>query len=311
MPIAGVTIDLTGAISEAAGSLSDIGIAGLLNGTGTFTLATRTVTTKVGDETLTNAGLMTFALTVGALRIGETTGPRLTISAGTLTLAVLKAPQTGFADQRRWLALAGSVTAALEGVTGVTATITDAGLEINTVALDWTTLGVNGITLKDKVTRAKGTLDATLGTAGKLAGSFTYERQGTVTVLGLSGGSVTVGIGSDPHGLRRDRRARPAEHRRRRLPLGQGRRRHRRRRDRRPRAAPRQHHRRRGRPDGRRRGPPVAVHFGDRRGHHVLGLDLRPRARHRGRRHDPRHRHLHERRRSRTARPSRRSPAPA
>ena len=191
-PITGITIDLTTAISEAAGSLADLSIAGLVTGTGTFTLATREVTTTIDGETLTNAGLMTFALTVGALRIGEATGPRLTISAGSLTLAVLKAPQTAFADQRRWLALSGSMTAALEGVSAVTATVTDASLEINTAALDWTTLGVAGIALTEKATRAKGTIAATLGSSGSVAGSFTYERQGTTTVLGLNGATITV-----------------------------------------------------------------------------------------------------------------------
>ena len=255
---------------------------------------------------------MTFALTVGALRIGEATGPRLTISAGTLTLAVLKAPQTGFADQRRWLALSGSMTAALEGVGARhrDGHGREPGDQHRRAGLDDARRRRHRAHREgDAARRARSPRRS--ARVGTLAGSFTYERQGTTTVLGLAGATVTRRQRTDPTvtdgtgvlvlqstgvaGFLSGKAAVVAE----RHP------------DRRPRPLPRQHDRRRGRQDRQRRrqrrrpstsASPRATRSRSRSptSSSTSAASSRSAAPARSRR-----------RRSRTARPSRRSPAPA
>ena len=139
------TIDLDGELLSLAGTAT-IDVFGFFTGQFIFTVDTSTVSATVGTgggvNSLSGAQLTTLSLELDGsdVTIGPASGPHLVIHDGTkLAVAVLKpaTPAVGatFTDTRAWIGVkATDVGASLEGIDGLTLSITGGSFSYNSAS---------------------------------------------------------------------------------------------------------------------------------------------------------------------------------
>ena len=223
------TIDLDGELLSLAGTAT-IDVFGFFTGQFIFTVDSTTVSATVGAgggvNSLVGAQLTTLSLELDGsdVTIGPASGPHLVIHDGTkLAVAVLKpaTPAVGatFTDTRAWIGVkATEVGASLEGIDGLTLSITGGSFSYNSAsgahddngaaaggtvttatALTWATalgtaptVGTQTIDLDGELLSLAGT--ATIDVFGFFTGQFIFTVDSTTV-------SATVGTGGGVNSL--------------------------------------------------------------------------------------------------------------
>jgi len=125
---------MNAAISLHLAGTVTIAFAGFVTGSAHFDLTFRDVSVEIVGTGVAST-LLTFALTNPTLTVGDSAGPHLSVTAGSLALAIIKAkaPTTvGAIDTRVWTSLrASGLTATFGGFTGLDLTLSAFGLDIN------------------------------------------------------------------------------------------------------------------------------------------------------------------------------------
>ena len=123
------TIGLTGATLAVNGHIDPIAVLnGFLTLSGDFSMSQSAITIAVADNE--PADLLTFGLSNVNVTVGDTSGPHLTATGGSIAIAAI-APTTA-GDSARWMAIEGSLTgASFTGVSGISMTVSKFNLQIN------------------------------------------------------------------------------------------------------------------------------------------------------------------------------------
>ena len=239
--VSGSGLTLASGLLSISGDLTNLTIGGFVHGSAHFAVTRSLVGVHLTTEDLTDAVLVTLALSNVQVTVGDPAGVNFVSTGGSLALASLHAPAATLpaTDNRVWLTATGSLSGvSFNGVTGLTLTLTDLGLALNTAtgahddgaghstpasALDWTaaldlngngTFGEPGVApVGDQLAPGGTPLDLTIGmvqasgtgtvnvfdfVTGTVA--FVFKQQ-TVDVDADSSGSIVPGIPS-VHGAR-------------------------------------------------------------------------------------------------------------
>ncbi len=141
-----LTIPFTGALLALSGSLTNLSVFNVLNGSADFALSKTSANVSLGGTTLTGATLITLALS--NLQAGTAAGGfGVAVTGGTIGLAVLEAPTPvamGATDGRTWTAVvATGLSANLSLTTNITAAVAGMTVAINQASGKYTAGGVS------------------------------------------------------------------------------------------------------------------------------------------------------------------------
>ena len=226
--VTGSGLTLAGGLLSISGDLTNLMIGGFVHGSAHFAVTRSLVGVHLTSEDLTDAVLVTLALSNVQVTVGDPAGVDFVSTGGSLALASLHAPAATLpaTDTRVWLTAKGTLSGvSFNGVTGLTLALTDLGLALNTAtgahddgaghstpasALDWTSaLDLNGNgTFGEPGVAPAGDQLAPGGTPLDLAiGMVQASGTGTVNVFDFVAGTVafvfkqqTVDVDADSSG---------------------------------------------------------------------------------------------------------------
>src|SRR5205814_2111742 len=198
--VPGSSVTLSGAKLEVSGHLDTLDIAGLVTGSGGFSVTKSLVDVTVDSQLLHDASLLTVTLEDMTLKVGTNT-VGVSLHADSVAIAVLAAPAptAPATDTRSWLAIdATGISGEIHVGTVLTAALSavkiqvnrasgaydadgagTASAPVNATALDWSTVPGANLTLSGSKLSVSGHVDS-LDVAGLVSGSAGFSVSKTL-----------------------------------------------------------------------------------------------------------------------------------